>query len=384
MRTCGRLIAGVFAFFFIVSATISLLLYNLNASLLKSETYKLALIEEDIYARLPGFVGQQITYGMTYNPCLESPDQCEDGSEPENSEGGPPAYFRILSDDDWEHLITTLLEPEWLQTTVESVLDQVFDNLNSDAPPAPISISLAELKTKLAGDVGYQTLLTLLEKQPECTPEQILQLSEAQLFGGEMDDFLLCNPPEILMDVVDPMMREAIQSAASGIPEEMTFDFPFLDMSGSLEIGEFDGGPIPTVLAARRLLRFTLLIPIAFLLLMTIFAVRSIRDWLLWWGVPLLFTGLIGLVFSTLSPPILGWVVPRLIGEAAPAVVTPELFSIGVNLGNAVFSQVTRKIMVQAGIMAVIGFGFTISAFFVKPADKRFGDPLPENSVHQE
>ncbi len=384
MRTCGRLIAGVFAFLFIVSATITLLLYNLDASLLKSETYKLALIEEDIYARVPGFVGQQITYGMSYNPCLESPDQCEDDSGPENPEAGPPAYFRILSEDDWEHLISTLLEPEWLQTTVESVLDQVFDNLNSNTPPEPISISLAELKAKLTGEVGYQTLLTLLEKQPECTPEQILQLSEAQLFDGEMDDFLLCNPPEILMDVVDPLMREAIQSAVSGIPEEMTFDLPLLDMSGSIEIGEFGGDTIPSIFTARRLLRITLLIPITFLLLVTIFAVRSIRDWLLWWGVPLLLTGLLGLVFSTLSLPILGWVVPRLIGEVAPAGVTPELFSIGVDLGNAVFSQVTRKIMAQAGVMAVIGFGFTISAYFVKPANKKFGDPLPENSGYQE
>lgn len=384
MRTCGRCIAGVFAFLFIVSATLTLLLYNLDATLLNSETYKMALIEEDIYARLPGFVGQQIQHGMTYDPCLESPDQCEDDPGPEDPEAGPPAYFRILSDDDWEHLIATLLEPEWLQTTVESVLDQVFENLNSDAPPEPISVSLAELKTKLTGEVGYQTLLALLEKLPECTPEQILQLSEAQLFGGEMDDFLLCNPPEILMDVVDPLMREAIQSAASGIPDEMTFELPFLDISGSTNIQEFGGDPIQSVFAARRLLRFALLIPITFLLLVTIFGVRSIRDWLLWWGVPLLFTGLISLVFSTLSLPILGWVVPRLIGEAAPAGVTPELFSIGVDLGNAVFSQVTRKIMVQAGVMAAIGFGFTISAFFVKPANKRFGDPLPENSVHQE
>lgn len=384
MRTCGRLIAGVFALLFIVSATVTLLLYNLDATLLTSEPYKMALIEEDIYARLPGFVGQQIQYAMTYNPCLESLDPCEDGPEQGNIEGGPPAYFRILSDDDWEHLITTLLEPEWLQTTVESVLDQVFDNLNSDTPPEPISISLAELKKKLTGEVGYQTLLGLLKKQPECTPEQILQLSEAQLLGGEMDDFLLCNPPEILMDVVDPLLREAIQSAASGIPEEMTFDLPFLDLLDSTDVEVFGGTPIQSVFAARRLLRFTLLIPIAFLLLVTIFAVRSIRDWLLWWGVPLLFTGLISLVFSTLSLPILGWVVPRLIGEAAPAGVTPELFSIGVDLGNAVFSQVTRKIMVHAGVMAAIGFGFTISAFFVKPVNKRFGDPLPENSIHQE
>ena len=384
MRTCGRFVAGVFAFFFIVSASLTLLLYNLDATMLNSETYKMALIEEDIYARLPGFVGQQIQYGMTYNPCLESPDQCEDDSGPENPEAGPPAYFRILSDDDWEHLIATLLEPEWLQTTVESVLDQVFENLNSDAPSEPISISLVELKAKLGGPVGYQALLALLEKQPECTPEQILQLSEAQLFGGEMDDFLLCNPPETLMDIVDPLMREAIQSAASAIPEEMTFELPFLDMSGSTNIQEFRGDPIQSVFAARRLLRFALLIPITFLLLVTIFGVRSIRDWLLWWGVPLLFTGLISLVFSTLSLPILGWVVSRLMGEATLAGVTPELFSIGVDLGNAVFSQVTRKIMVQAGVMAAIGFGFTISAFFVKPANKRFGDPLPENSVHQE
>jgi len=94
--------------------------------------------------------------------------------------------------------------------------------------------------------------------------------------------------------------------------------------------------------------------------------------------VPLLFTGLIGLVFSVLSLPILMWAVPRFIGETAPAGVTPELFSIGMDLGNAVFRQVIRKIMVQAGVITAIGFGFVISAFFVKPAQKQIGDKLPE------
>jgi hypothetical protein len=282
MRTFGRVIAGIFAFLFIISASIMLLLYNLDATLLNSEAYKIALIEEDIYSRLPGFVVQQIQHGIMDDSSLDSHDQFDGDS-------GPPAYLRILSDDDWEYLIATLLEPEWLQTTVESVLDQVFDNLNSDAPPEPISISLVELKTKfegpVGGPVGYQAVLALLEKQPPCSAEQLLQLGAAQLFGGEVDDFLLCKPPEILMDVVDPLMRVAIQSAA---------EHPLSDVSGSTDIKEFGDDPIQSFFIARSFLRFGFLIPLAFLFLMTVFAVRSVRDWLLWWGVPLLLTGLIG------------------------------------------------------------------------------------------
>ena len=377
MRTCGRFIAGIFAFLFIISALIMLLLYNLDATLLNSEAYKIALIEEDIYARLPGFVVQQIQHGIMDDPYIGSPDQSEGDS-------GPPAYLRILSDDDWEYLIATLLEPEWLQTTVESVLDQVFDNLNSDASPEPISISLIELKTKFEGPVGYQALLALLEKKPPCSAEQLLQLGATQLLGGEMDEFLLCNPPEILMDVVDPLMRVAIQSAASVIPDEVEFEHPFSDVSGSTDIKEFGDDPIQSFFIARSFLRFGFLIPLAFLFLMTAFAVRSVRDWLLWWGVPLLLTGLIGLSLSALSLPILGWVVPQLIGFSVPVSVKPEIIAIGVDLGNALFRQVTQKIMVQAGIMAAIGFAFLVSAFFVRPSPKDIGDPLPESSVHQE
>ncbi len=384
MRTCGRLMAGVFALIFIVNASITMLLYNLDATLLNSEAYKIALIEEDIYTRLPGLVGQQIQHGMTYDPCLESPEQCEGDSGSGDPEAGPPAYLRILSDDDWESLIATFLEPDWLHTTVESALDQVFDNLNSDAPPEPISISLVDLKTKFEGPVGYQALLALLEKQPPCTAEQILQIGAAQLFEGEMDEFLLCNPPEVLMDVVEPLMRVAIQSAASAIPEEMTFEHPFSELSGSTDITEFGDNPIQSFFIARSYLRFAFLIPLAFLLLLTVFAVRSIHDWLLWWGVPLLLTGLMGLILSALSLPILGWVVPRLIGAALPAGVTPALFSIGADLGNALFRQVTQKIMIQSGVMTAIGSGFVISAFFVKPSPKEIGDPLPGSSVRQD
>jgi len=377
MRTCGRFIAGIFAFLFIVSASIMLLLYNLDATLLNSEAYKIALIEEDIYARLPGFVVQQIQHGIMDDPSLDSSDQIDGDS-------GPPAYLSILSDDDWEYLIATLLEPEWLQTTVESVLDQVFDNLNSDAPPEPISISLVELKTKFEGPVGYQAVLALLEKQPPCSAEQLLQLGAAQLFGGEVDEFLFCKPPEILMDVVDPLLRVAIQSAASAIPDEMEFEHPFSDISGSTDIMEFGDDPIQSFFIARSFLRFGFLIPLAFLFLMTVFAVRSVRDWLLWWGVPLLLTGLIGLSLSALSIPILGWVFPRLIDFAVPVSVKPEILAIGVDLANALFRQVTQKIMVQAGIIAAIGLAFVISAFFVKPSLKEIGDPLPESSVNQE
>ena len=377
MRTCGRLIAGVFALLFIISTSIMLLLYNLDATLMNSEAYKIALIEEDIYARLPGFVVQQIQHGITSDPCIDSPDQCEGDS-------GPPAYLRILSDDDWEYLIATLLEPEWLQTTAESVLDQVFDNLNSDASPDPISISLVELKTKFEGPVGYQAVLALLEKQPPCTAEQILRLGAAQLFGGEMDEFLLCNPPEILMDVVEPLMRVTIQSAASAIPDEMAFEHPFSDVSGSTDITEFGDDPVQSFFIASSYLRFGFLIPIVFLFLMTVFAVRSIREWLLWWGVPFLLTGLISLILSALSLPILGWVVPQLMGAAVPTGVSPEILAIGVDLGNALFRQVTQEIMIQAGILAAIGFAFMVSAFFMKPSPKEIGDPLPESSAHQE
>jgi len=186
------------------------------------------------------------------------------------------------------------------------------------------------------------------------------------------------------MDVVDPLMRVAIQSAASAIPDEMEFEHPLSDVSGSTDNKEFGDDPIQSFFLVRSLLRFGFLIPLAFLFLLTVFAVRSVRDWLLWWGVPLLLTGLIGLSFSALSLPILGWVFPRLIDFAVPVSVTPEILAIGVDLGNALFRQVTQKIMIQAGIIAAIGLAFVISAFFVKPSQKEIGDPLPESSVNQE
>ena len=378
MRTCARFIAAIFAVLFIISALAALLLYNIDAALLDADVYKKALIEEDIYARLPGIVGREIRYGMTYNPCLENPDQCEEDSGPGDPHAGPPAYFRILSEDDWEQLIATLLEPEWLQTTVESALDQVFENLNSRAPPDPISISLAELKAKVAGPGGFQALQALLEKQPDCTSEQIGQLFEAKISGGGMDDFLLCNPPEILKDVVDPIMRDALQSAASGIPEELTFEIPYVYISGSTGKWDLRGDPITSFFAVRRFLRLTPIVPIAFLLLVTIFAVRSIRDWLLWWGVPLLSTGAVALAVSLLSFLILGWLVPRLLGEAAPQGLSPEVISIATDLGVALFRQVMRKIMIQAGVILAIGFSFAISAFFVRHERIAVADSLSE------
>ena len=143
LSACARLLAGFFAILFIISALISLLLFNAERHFTNPELYKRVLLEERVYDSLPRLLSNQISEGMLYDPCAEDPSACEgegeDGSQ--DDEGGPPDYFKNMDTEQWELLLREILTPDWLQTQAESVIDQFFDFLDSDDPVPSISVS---------------------------------------------------------------------------------------------------------------------------------------------------------------------------------------------------------------------------------------------------
>ena len=119
--------------------------------------------------------------------------------------------------------------------------------------------------------------------------------------SGEPSAFYLCKPPAEFTNengsfVFEPLIKDALQTAAGGIPDEK--DLLSKDAAGQ--------PALRTLRNLRVVMRFSPLIPLGLLLLVTIFAVRGLRSWFGWWGVPFILAGILTLLAAASINPIFG------------------------------------------------------------------------------
>src|SRR3990172_8579517 len=82
----AQLLAGVFSVLFVVTAVLVMLLISVDRGLLNADTYKRALAENGIYARIPSLAAEQLGAMEVFlsNPCADNPLICRiDGASPE-------------------------------------------------------------------------------------------------------------------------------------------------------------------------------------------------------------------------------------------------------------------------------------------------------------
>jgi hypothetical protein len=373
LSACSKLLAAFFAIGFIFSAVAVLFLFNFERQLFNPEVYKSVFEQEDVYASLPHLAAQQMNESLQYDPCVEETEECQreeqsDPNEGEDEQGGPPAYLKNLTPDQWEHLLSEILPPEWLKTEVESVLDQIFTSLESVETKSEIIISLDQIKDRMTGDQGVEIVLSIIQTQPDCTDEQVNALRQFNRMGGESDQVLLCNPPERVLSEITPLIRESLDEAIGSLPDEIA-------LGGEL-FGE-DATPSDSPLGnfrssakqIRRVLRYTPLIPAIFLLLLTVFGVRSFRDLLRWWGVPLLVTGLVALSITLLFSPLFNWGTSTYLIPKVPQYLSNEFVDTGLEIVRSMASSFIRPILIQSGIFTFLGAVLTIGSVLVKPSD---------------
>src|SRR6202142_3554287 len=147
-----------------------------------------------------------------------------------------------------------------MQSMAEDTLNQVFAYINGGSQP-PV-ISLVPLKNSLAGPAGVNAVLTIIQAQPDCTIEQLARI--VNTFGQE-----LCNPPKGILDLIQPVIQIELQSAASAIPDSISI----LNAvnNGSIESGMKD------LRLIRLVMRFSPLLPIGLLFVITVLAVRTFK-----------------------------------------------------------------------------------------------------------
>jgi hypothetical protein len=353
------LLSWFFAVLFVLSAIGVIFTFFPIGKLLNPDFYQQALEKENIYQRLPESIAAQLAN------TLSSPMSGQDAE----------ISLLTLDEQEWEGILLELIGPAWLQSQSETILDQVFDILLVSPDPlnTPLEISVKEIKQRLAGPEGIQAINQIIEAQPPCSVEQLLGVLQAGLGIETSIDSLLCRPPDFILSELNPFVEAFLDSTAGQIPDQVQFYLPL--PKPQTEVSEIVHDPVPEIPETLQTLRqintlvtWSPLLPIAFLIILSLLAVRSLRDFMTWWGGTLFTAGIISLIFSFFIFPTMNW------GFAALVPIDlKDLISLSELLGQFGFvdifqelvNQLLLSIRIPASILSAIGFALLLGVFLL-------------------
>ena len=329
MQTIEKFFATLCAILFIISGVLVLLLFNIEEKAFSSTTYKQAFENQGLYQRMPAILSTALTTFIA-----------------QNQRAVP--FLTVVKEEDWQNIISMLLPPEELKAVANNALDSTFDYINGKTNSA--TISLLPVKAHLAGPSGVNVVVQILHLQPPCTAEQLTQMAVG-LLGGQI---ALCDPPAEAIGLMTPLIQSQLQAMIAIFPNDVTFISD--PRSGT------PADPRLKLNTLRSVIRYSVFLPLLLLLGITIFAVRSLRSWLNWWGWPLMITGGSSVLIALLGAPLVGWIL-RLVIVAQGAIFVPPVLATSLGeTASAVAQQMLAPVLIEGFILGFVGLGLVIIA----------------------
>jgi hypothetical protein len=395
-----RILAAILAVLFVATLLIVLVLLNADRMLLAPELYQTALTDARVYEQLPSLAAEQIYTQMHNtgsagwaegNPLQMAAKQSQDCAElslgvtayedilsgtrkptpaetaamqkcgvgEAGGEGGPPEFFLALSEPQWKSILTKLLPAEWLQSTTEKALRDLFTVIGDPDAPVRVLIPMQEFKTRLTGPAGMDVLNEILSTLPPCPAGQIPS-------SADPSTLLECRPSDDVLAQAQPQLQQALREAASGIPDEVDLLQPVRD-AGVLSAnagGNLPAPPRRLLLYGRWIVRLSPLLCLGLLFLIALLAVRSWKGWLRWWGLPILSTGVAALLLAVGVWAGFSISVP-MARESLPPNVAAGLFDMLVSIVQSVIRQFAMALGLQSILLSVVGLGMLILSLFL-------------------
>lgn len=331
MDILKKILGFIFAIMFISTAVVALFLFNFDRGAFTAEMYQKTFAREDFYAKLPAVMAEAVI--------STTADQNQF-----------PIVLRGMSQDGWEAFFRTVLPQETLKAMGDDILSSTFAYLNRKTNS--VQLSLTPLKVSMVSDTGVRAVFTLLKTQPDCTLQQIGQMTLNLFTKSELQ---LCNPPEEIIPLLTPLVQGQMQVVSLAIPDQITL------ISAPLE-----NDPRVKLQTARILMRLSPIIPLALLLLMTVFTVNSLKSWLGWWGLPFFITGGVASVISLSGAPIFGAVLERILVNRMPEYLPTILLDYTSDLAAAMLKALLTPVLWQGLVIALVGFVMALASFFIK------------------
>jgi hypothetical protein len=336
---CLSLAANLFAWgcvaAFILLVGLALPVLNASSRLLDAGLYKQSLRDQDVYNRFPELFAAQMLLS-----------QAELGREAQID-------FRGFTAEDWKLIASELVTPQWLQSQVESLIDQTFAAAEPGAPAPALSISLADVKARLSGDSGFNIYKKVIQTKRECSLDNLFSIID---WVEDVPGAILpvCNIPPLLTDIAaffmdytdgDAMIRDVIKDLPGELPDELAlsefFSLPMAQAGRSLAAARLAAGAC-LVLAGLCLL----------LVFISPFG-RTLTGWLLLWGAALAGAGLACLAAVLLLPASLG----ALIAGAFSGELSPSLEVVVLRMAQDVTGASASALGIQAALLLFFGAG---------------------------
>jgi hypothetical protein len=299
MKAIKKTFAVIFAILFVITAIAALIFFNFDRNAFSIETYQKAFVNADFYNKVPAIMAEVMASTTTNQEKL-------------------PIVMRGMSTPAWEAFFRSLLPQDVLKSMSDEALNSVFTYLNMQTNSA--ELSLTSIKTSMVSDIGVQAVLSLLKTQPECTLQQIGQIT-IDLFSNSQIQF--CNPPEKLIPLLTPIIQGQMQMTALALPDQFT-------------------------------------------IISAILAVNSLKSWLKWWGFPFIITGGLASLMSLSGAPATGAIFQKILVTGMPAFLPTVMLDYAGNLASAMVQALLSPVLFQGLIIAVIGLVMVAGAYFVK------------------
>jgi hypothetical protein len=331
MDSLKKILGILFAILFIATAVPALIFFNFDRRAFTAETYQKAFANADFYNKLPVVMAEAMLSASTDQSKL-------------------PVVMRGMSQNAWEEFFRTMLPQETLKVMGDEILNSTFAYLNMQTNS--VQLSLVPLKASMVSDSGVQAVFKLLNAQPDCTFEQMAQMAMDLLTKSEMQ---FCKPPAELYPMLTPAIQGQMQFATLAVPNQLT-----------LISSPPENDPRVKLQTARMAMRLSPILPLAFLLLMTIFTVNSLKSWLNWWGIPFLIIGVIASLMSLGGAPIFGAILQRILVSRMPAFLPTILLDYTSDLASAMLQALLNPVLWQGLEIAFIGLIMAAGSYFIK------------------
>jgi hypothetical protein len=339
LRFLARLMAVMFAVAFVVCALSSVFFRAASSRLTQPLVYKDAFVKERFYDQVPALAA-----GVTVR--ILQHDGWGRVNKGDATEQSAASVILQLSQADRELMFGVVLPPEHVRRQTDRALEQFFGWMHSNALVPEVSIELGEFKQRMTGPEIEETYVRILRTKPPCAATQL------KADGSLPVD---CCPSTEEMPQVRRVFRSMMQQMADQVPETIDL-FKVVGENGAT------GDAIRTLTEVRRhvaqlqwLASWSPVAPALLLLLIAVFAVRSLRSWMLWWGIPCLLAGLVGAALALAVVPVADWinacvVVPNIPFEASAA----QLKALD-GLVTAIVRSVMDEALRSACVLAVVG-----------------------------
>jgi len=363
-----RLVAVFLALLTIVTTIAVLLLLSIDHTILNPHISKQGFVKNKVYERLPAItIGEfSLVKSMFAVRCADRPQACPIETI---------ALLNGLSSEQWEALIIYALPEDELQTMTESTLDEALSYFRGETDS--VQMPLAPLKARLIGQSGEELTALLLGSQPSCSTEQLAQIKAVNINMVGVPPIFCSTTGEMQIQLSAELQRR-LKNVSAELPDNAIIiksPSPSIPVSLHRFFGKDRQSALQKINTA---LPNAPLLPFALLLLVTLFAVRSLRGWMRWWSVPIFIAGLMMVVFSVVLFFMFDQLWTKYVLHELPPLLASDFGEITQDVARTLTNDLAKHIMLQAGILTLLALGILYASSFVKPPPDPSLPPLAQ------